>query len=74
MLFQRPSEIRRMEWAEINWQEERLEFPAEKMKMRQPHIVPLCSQALSLLRQLQPITGHGRYVFPGARGGSRPPV
>jgi len=72
MLFLRPSEIRRMEWAEINWEEERLEFPAEKMKMRQPHIVPLCSQALNLLRQLQPITGHGRYVFPGARGGSRP--
>lgn len=72
MLFQRPSEIRRMEWAEINWKEERLEFPAEKMKMRQPHIVPLCNQALNLLRQLQPITGHGRYVFPSARGSSRP--
>lgn len=72
MLFQRPSEIRRMEWTEINWQEERLELPAEKMKMRQPHIVPLCSQALNLLRQLQPITGHSRYVFPSARGGSRP--
>jgi integrase len=72
MLFQRPSEIRRMEWAEINWQEERLELPAEKMKMRQPHIVPLCSQALSLLQQLHPITGHGQFVFPSARGGSRP--
>ncbi len=71
LLFQRPGEIRAMEWAEINWDELRWEIPAEKMKMRQPHIVPLCSQAVDLLTALHALTGRGRYVFPSARGGSR---
>jgi integrase len=71
LLFQRPNEIRHMEWAEINWQETRWEIPAEKMKMRQPHIVPLCRQALEALNQMQPLTGRGKYVFPSARGGGR---
>ena len=44
--FQRPGEIRHMEWSEIDWEEERWEIPAEKMKMEQPHIVPLSTQAL----------------------------
>ena len=72
LLFCRPGELRQMEWAEINWDESRWELPAEKMKMRLPHIVPLCRQALEILRELEPITGRGRYVFPSARGASRP--
>lgn len=72
LLFCRPGELRHMEWAEINWDEERWEIPAEKMKLRLPHIVPLCSQALTILRELQPITGRSKYVFPSARGASRP--
>jgi integrase len=72
LLFQRPGEIRAMEWAEINWEEERWELPAQKMKMRQPHIVPLSTQALEEFQELHPITGRGRFVFPSARGGSRP--
>lgn len=71
LLFQRPGEIRGMEWDEINWEEERWEIPAEKMKMGQPHIVPLCSQALEHLRELHRLTGRGKYVFPSARGRSR---
>lgn len=71
LLFQRPGEIRAMEWAEINWEERRWEIPAEKMKMRQPHIVPLCDQAVKLLRDLEPVTGRWRFVFPSARGKSR---
>lgn len=71
LLFQRPGEIRAMEWSEINWDESRWEIPAEKMKMRQPHIVPLSTQAVDLLKSLHPLTGRGRYVFPSARGGSR---
>jgi len=71
LLFQRPGEIRAMEWAEINWEESRWEIPAVKMKMRQPHIVPLCNQAVELLKALHALTGRGRYVFPSARGGSR---
>jgi integrase len=72
MLFQRPGEIRHMEWSEINWQESRWELPGNKMKMGLDHIVPLPKQALSLLKDLQKFTGRGRYVFPSARGASRP--
>ena len=72
LLFPRPGEIRGMEWAEINWEAAQWEIPAEKMKMRQPHIVPLCTQAIDLLTELHRLTGRGRYVFPSARGGSRP--
>lgn len=72
LLFQRPGEIRAMEWEEISFEEERWEIPAEKMKMGQPHIVPLCRQALDHLKELHRLTGRGRYVFPSARGGSRP--
>ncbi len=72
MLFQRPGEIRHMEWAEIDWAQEHWEIPAEKMKMRLPHIVPLSRQSLVILRSLQPLTGYGRYVFPSARRGGRP--
>jgi integrase len=72
LLFQRPGEIRAMEWAEINWEAERWELSADKMKMGQPHIVPLCRQAQDILRELHRLTGRGRYVMPNARGGSRP--
>jgi integrase len=72
LLFQRPGEIQRMEWAEVDWQQARWDIPAEKMKMRQPHVVPLCNQVLAILKQLQSLTGNGRYVFPSARGGGRP--
>ena len=72
MLFQRPGEIRHMEWSEINWEQEYWEIPAEKMKMRLSHIVPLSSQAILILKNLHPITGSGLYVFPSARRGGRP--
>lgn len=72
LLLCRPGELRHMEWAEINWQDKQWEITAEKMKMRQPHIVPLCKQALELLEELQLLTGQGKYVFPSPRGKSRP--
>lgn len=72
LLFVRPGELRHMEWAEINWAESRWEIPAEKMKMGLAHIVPLPQQAIEILRDLQPLTGRGKYVFPSARGASRP--
>ncbi len=71
LLFQRPGEIRSMEWSEINWEQARWEIPAEKMKMGMPHVVPLSRQALEQLNELHLLTGRGRYVFPGARGASR---
>ena len=72
LLFARPGELRHMEWAEINWQESRWDLPASKMKMKQPHVVPLSRQAIALLQDIQPLTGQGRYVVPSARGKSRP--
>jgi integrase len=72
LLFQRPGEIRHMEWAEIDWEQSYWEIPAEKMKMRLAHTVPLCAQAQTILRGLQALTGSGRYVFPSARRGGRP--
>jgi integrase len=72
MLFVRPGELRQMEWAEIDFDEERWNLPAEKMKMKLPHIVPLPSQAVAILKELQPLTGSGRYVFPCHRSPLRP--
>ena len=61
-----------MEWSEINWDDNRWEIPAPKMKMKREHIVPLSSQAKALLLELYTLTGRGMYVFPSARGASRP--
>jgi integrase len=63
----RPGELRQAEWAEFNLEGAEWRVPAEKMKMRDPHIVPLSTQALGVLRELHPLTGRGRYVFPSAR-------
>ena len=72
LLFCRPGELRKLEWAEVNWEAKQIEIPAEKMKMGEPHIIPLAEQSLLLLRELEPLTGRGQYVFPSARGQSRP--
>jgi integrase len=72
LLFVRPGELRRAEWAEIDLDAAEWRIPAAKMKMRAPHVVPLADQALAILRELHPLTGRGRYVFPGARSADRP--
>lgn len=72
LFFCRPGELRLMEWSEVNFDEARIEIPAAKMKMSQDHIIPLADQAVEILKALQPITGMGKYVFPSARGLSRP--
>jgi integrase len=72
MLFVRPGELRQMEWSEINLDEAQWNIPAEKMKMKQGHLVPLARQAVELLKELQPLTGCGRYVFPCHRSPLRP--
>ena len=58
-----------MEWSEING--DRWEIPAAKMKGREDHIVPLSTQALAVLEEVEALSGGGRYVFPSARGPSR---
>ena len=72
LLFVRPGELRHAEWAEIDLDRAEWNIPAGKMKMRQPHLVPLCEQAVATLRELHPLTGRGQYVFPGARSPRRP--
>lgn len=72
LLFCRPGELRHLEWSEVNMDEQLIELPASKMKTSEPHIIPLSDQALAILEGLHPLTGNGLYVFPSARGRSRP--
>jgi len=63
----RPGEVRRAEWSEIRsnfWT-----IPAEKMKMRRPHLVPLSEQCQQVIEELRSVTGSGRWLFPSARSG-----
>jgi integrase len=70
LVFVRPKELRTAEWSAIHWDSSDWRYTTSKTKT--PHIVPLAAQALALLRELQPLTGNGRYVFPCERGGGRP--
>ena len=72
LTFVRPGELRHAEWSEFDLANAEWRIPAEKMKMRAQHIVPLSTQAVAILNELQPLTGAGRYVFPGARTNGRP--
>ena len=72
LLFVRPGELRQAEWAEIDFDQALWRIPAARMKMRRDHLVPLSRQALGILRGLAPLTGRGKYVFPGARSLMRP--
>ena len=72
LVFVRPGELRTAEWAEIDLNAAEWRIPGSKMKMKVDHLVPLSTQAVEILRRVQPITGHGRYVFPSLRIGERP--
>lgn len=79
LLFQRPGNIRQMEWAWVDFDKALLTIPSQDMKRRKhqkingrPHLVPLAPQALAYLAELLPFSGHGRYVFPSLRTGERP--
>ena len=72
LVFVRPGELRQAEWAEFDLDGAQWNIPAEKMKMREPHLVPLAPQATAILRELHALTGRGRYVFPSARSSKRP--
>ncbi|AFC86375.1 tyrosine-type recombinase/integrase [Frateuria aurantia] len=72
LLFVRPGELRKAEWAEMDLDGAMWRIPGEKMKMGAPHLVPLSEQALAILRDLHGLTGHARYVFSGLRTDSRP--
>lgn len=68
----RPGELRQAEWCEIDFDNRVWEVPKERMKMRRPHCVPLSEQAINLLEQLKPVTGHYQYIFPGRIHHSKP--
>lgn len=68
----RPGELRQAEWCEIDFDNRVWEVPKERMKMRRPHCVPLSEQALNILEQLKPMTGHYQYIFPGRIHHSKP--
>ncbi len=68
----RTVELRGAEWQEFDLDEALWTIPAERMKMREKHIVPLSAQAVELLRALHPLTGRGRYVFPGRKDREQP--
>jgi len=79
LLFQRPTNIRQMEWAWVDFDYALLTIPSQDMKRRKhqkmngrPHLVPLAPQALAYLIELRPLNGHSRYVFPSLRTGERP--
>lgn len=70
LVFARPGELRKAQWQEINWDKSEWRYFVTKTKTW--HIVPLSRQALAILRDLQPLTGNGTYIFPGARDKERP--
>jgi len=64
LVFVRPGNLRAAEWKEIQLDQAEWNIPAEKMKMAEPLLVPLSTQAVSILRELHALTGRGKYVFP----------
>jgi integrase len=74
LIFARPGELRRAEWSEfsLDGAEPVWRVPAEKMKMRDAHLVPLAPQAVAILRELHLLTGRGKYVFPSMLSAVRP--
>ena len=65
LIFLRSSELRNLEWEHVDFEAAELRIPRGMMKgKRSYHVVPLAIQALAILKELHPVTGHGRYVFP----------
>lgn len=71
-LFVRPGELRHAEWTEFDFDEAVWTIPAEKMKMRRPHSVPLSRQALAIIEEIRPETGRRRHLFPAQGKRDRP--
>jgi integrase len=80
LVFVRPGELRKAQWREFDLDKSEWRIPAERMKMREQHIVPLSRQAAAILRDLEPLTNRAIpskpdapcYVFPGGRSRERP--
>ena len=72
LTFVRPGELRHAEWSEIDLEGKEWRISAEKMKMKRPHIIPLSIQAVEVLKEIELITGHGKFIFPSERSSARP--
>ena len=74
LTFVRSAELRHVEWGEVDLEKAEWRIPAEKMKMKRTHIVPLSTQAIAIFEKLKLITGHEKYVFMSLRSsdGTRP--
>lgn len=68
----RPGEIRNLEWSEVDSDGKLIRIPLGKMKARRLHVVPLADQSLAILEELKPLTGKGKYCFPGLQSPDRP--
>ncbi|KTL59986.1 hypothetical protein AA106_14950 [Photorhabdus laumondii subsp. laumondii] len=64
--------MRESEWTEFDFDKDIWQIPAERMKMRHPHIVPLSNQVKAILIKLHKITGRRKYVFPGHNDAGKP--
>jgi integrase len=71
-VFQRPGEIRQIEWPEVDFEKAVWIIPTTRMKTREPHTVPLSRQAVAILREMRSLSGSGRYVFPSVRTRAKP--
>ncbi len=72
LVFVRPGELRQMEWSEVDLDAAEWNIPADKMKMKSSHLVPLSKQAVTILKELHSLTGGGKYAFPNHRTFERP--
>lgn len=71
LTFVRTTELRGAEWSEVSFDNAEWRIPASRMKMKDPHIVPLCNQAVTVLRQLQKRSGNRQYIFPNSQKPSK---
>ncbi len=72
LTFTRPGELRRASWYEFDLEQATWSIPAERMKMRRPHLVPLSTQAVNELKRLAKLTGPDGLLFPNERDPTRP--
>jgi len=74
LLLLRPGELRYLEWSEVDFEAAQINIPAHRMKIKDngAHVVPLSRQATEILRELKPLTGRGRFLFPCSRTTLRP--
>lgn len=70
-VFSRPGELRAMTWAELDLSKAEWSLPAERMKMKRPHMVPLSRQVVAIIRDIEPLTRKSKFVFPTPRSNDR---